>query len=467
MSYVLTTTQTGNITVNGLWYAYLNSNLIETTTSSGYNISINESCCALGGGGSGGDGFGDKNGKNGKHGIFNTVTIANIYNYGCLAGGGGGGAGSYFKEGDFEGIGYGGNGGAGGGGGSWGPFDFSNYPVGADGGGASGSSYTSSGSYSTTSDNGSGGGFGLLSTVNNPGGKGYGSAGTGSKATTNNDIINGGQGGGSGQTTIDGKPGFNGGGGGGGGQGGGGGAGGGGGGTGEQGTSAGGGSGGGDSTNGAGYKGGTGGYGIYNTGTITNLYNVQGLTSSTSDGISFGPLFYGGSGISGITNYYIKITSSTVYGQLYNIGVNAVTGLSVTFAIDNTSTISFSSTSNIYYNVLVNVIPSSKSGIVPTNSNLVWQLIKKTVTLQGIDYPNSYDLLIMNKTGFIAGSTDLSLLLQGYISGSQTVTGLTTKQSPYTGQDLGSIFQPQLGGTLVTQIINITGQDLGSLFQNL
>ena len=480
MAYSVQSTYTNtNTTVSGLWYANLNSNLIETTSGSGYNITINASCCALGGGGSGGDPYNNLNGNPGKHSVYNTATISNIYNNGCLVGGGGGGAASYYNQsGLYDRLGYGGNGGAGGGGGSFSTFGNEDDPYyGGNGGGASGITYTPSG-YLGTSLSGGGGGF--SNNGSNAGGGNnppsvFGKGGTGSIATTNNAIILGGKGGGN--TPLDGANGANGGGGGGAGPGGGGGAGGGAGSIGTDGddvsASGGGGSGGGNPYNGGTYKGGTGGYGIYNAGTITNLYNAQGLTSTTSDGISFGPLFYGGSGTTGITNYYINITSSTVYGQLYNTGVNAVSGLTTNFNIDPSSTISTSTSNLIFYNVLINVTPYSKKGTVTPTSNQVWQLIKKTVTFQGINY-DAYDLLIMNKTGFISktnNSTDLSLLLQGNISTTPIVTGFTTTQSPYNGQDLGSLFQPQSGGTLITKFITkkspYTGQDLGSLLQNL
>lgn len=71
MPYVLTSTITNtSTTVSGLWYANIDSNLIEVTSGSGYNININSSCCGLGGGGSGGK----RQGNNGKH-VYITVQL--------------------------------------------------------------------------------------------------------------------------------------------------------------------------------------------------------------------------------------------------------------------------------------------------------------------------------------------------------------------------------------------------------
>jgi hypothetical protein len=485
MTYQPKSTYTNtSITVNGLWYANLDTNLIDITSGSGYTININPGCCGLGGGGSGGRSVGNSTsiGLNGKHGIYNSVTIANIYNYGCLAGGGGGGGG-----GSAEGL-IGGNGGNGGGGGG----GCGSTGTAGNGGGASENSYISLGYSGGNIGGGGGGGYGTDKIKDNNGGGGAGplspssgsSGGDGSNAPTtnvptiNNDtIIQGGQGGGI-SGAAGGLPGVNGGGGGGGGTAGGGGAGGGRGFYGFNDLSGGGGSGGGDSVG----SGGKGGYGIYNTNTIVNLYNAQGISTTTSDGISYGPLIYGGLPGGVIENYYIKINTSSDYGQLFNRGFSAIPGIKVNFNIDPASDLT---TDGIYYNVLYGITPNSDKGTTTlTNGKKCTWTLTETATSSGI-----YNLavtivaiIIVNPVGFKVLSTknypaltDLSSIFQG-LNGTTTLnkTGFVSNNGNFTNKDLSEIYQPlsssstqALATGYTTTKNSYAGKDLSAIFEPL
>jgi hypothetical protein len=398
---------------------YYGANLL-TEYKDGYNVfSIsnnvelinipNTNCGAIGGGGKGG-GQENINGTNGGHGIYIGLTgkVTTINNYGALAGGGGGGSVQSSVNGAGGGAGGGGGGAGGGVGGS-----INDDANGSSGGGGGGG-------FGRNGGNGNGNGNIL------PGGSGSGNI------VLNNSIISGGQGGSSGG----GGAGLNGGGGGGGGPGGGGGAGGGAGGLGSSIGGGGGGSGGGKGGSKGGFSGGTGGYSIYNenpeeTGAIETLYNSQGSASIILNNV-IGPLyFYGGAP----QNYFIRIISSTVYGQLMHFN-NDITSSSeyMIFNIDPDSTVS----PGTYKNVLFNITPTTTSmngTFVSTNNNsYTWILTSNTVSYQGTNYI-AYDLLI--NTGFLTTEgLDLVQFFKPYTSGNKISTGFITG-----GQDLGHIFQ--------------------------
>ena len=365
----------------------------------------------LGGGGAGGAGA--TAGKQGGHGLLiNTNCIViEVTNLGALLGGGGGGAyiGSY--------------GGAGGGGGA------SAFAFNSGLGGSIILDASSAGSGSLT-----GGSIGIFPGTNQPSTTGGGGpSGDGGTITNNGTIYSGGLGGGTYASTNYGSPGGNANGGnagtnsynfrygggagticnnaGGGGGGYGCGAGGAGNPAGGD-YGAGGGGGGGYGGSGA-VTGGNGGYSIYNQGTIQRLTNAQGgPTNQLTDGSAFpyGPLFYGTTNATGLTNYKMIIKSASSYGQLWNTGWGATvgTGPSGELIINEFTpelsnyTIPYGTTT--YYQVLVNVIPNlplGKSGFLGS-PKIIWQLQQGTpVTIGTNTSPysttyNSYNLVITN-----------------------------------------------------------------------
>jgi hypothetical protein len=492
MSYIKKSTYTNTtVTVSGAWFANQDSNLIEVTNGNTIGtITINASCCALGGGGSNGYNsqiyIPQNPARSGKHGIYldTNSTITNIYNYGCLSGGGGAGGSGSGIPGQSDIYWYiGGAGGSGGGGGGGGTsYTYNPDILSSDGAGGNGGGliYTNqyvradSGRKNTTyqySLGGGGGGFASKTSSISSGGFGvvngntstnYGSTSTPAYPSSNQNLVVGGNGGSS--LSLTGNDAFNGGGSGAGGPGGGGGAGGGNGGAGTNlsgggGGGAGGGAGGASST----YAGGDGGYSIYNSGTISNLYNAQGNTSFDSNGRSFGPLYYGGTGTTGISNYFIYINSSTVYGQLSNTGVSAVNNLVINFNIDPTSNLV--NTFYMLYNVLLGSFNiSNTSGTVTLNNTYTykWKLVPNSDS-------NGYNLSLITKTNYIGkNGKDLSESLSQYYSGTTITTSFLSKfTTSSTSQNLGVIFQNQTGGTLETGFKISNGTDLGALFQNI
>jgi len=170
-------------------------------------------------------------------------------------------------------------------------------------------------------------------------------------------------------------------------------------------TNGGGGGGGGNSTNG-----GEGGYSVYNGGNITNLYNLQGGSSSK------GPLFYAGNMP---TNYYIRVNSATNYGQLYYTGWGATSSISISnIQIDPASSNTFTA-GTTFPAVLVgnfsNIDTTSKAA-----TGYYWNLSRNgTATISGVSTYVVYDLVITAEdtrpssgTGVITAS---SLSLSGYI----------------------------------------------------
>ena len=334
--------------------------------------------------------------KHGGHAIYNTSNGIKIFNYGALLGGGGSGGGIAGRFTQGNGAGGGGAPGGGGGGGAGGNFSttdgnggiggyiITNYKNGANGirqGGGGGGYVTGAG--------GSGGSI-TLSSITRAGGNG-GSGGN----------IGNGSNSGSGSSGPD-KSGGGGGGafGGGGGNGGGGG---------------GGGSGGGIAGNGdpnVYNNGGLGGYGIYNNnGTITDLYNSQGVN------IYYGPLFYGGTSLP--TNYYIRVNSTTNYGQLFCTGWSAIESVPCNIYIDPLSSIIIKSVTTLY-SVLVGNCFTTTSGTVSLDNgmSITYSIIESTpttVTVGPTSY-KSYDLVInppLSGYGIMAAS---SLTLSGYLN---------------------------------------------------
>lgn len=323
-------------------------------------------------------------GGNGGHALYNTFTITNLINSGYLLGGGGGGG-----RGGHPGGSGGAGGGAGGGGGNGGSLPYS---AGGEGGSIKNSNSNGSNGVYGSQQSGGGGGGG----PNGSGGNG-GNGGTGASGSTGF-----GGGGGSGSNIVFSSNGVNGSGiygGGGIGPGGGGGYGGGGGGSfsnlatsgNKSECGAGGGGGGGgyggsvsvaNTTYAIGSRGGNGGYSIYNTGTITNLYNSQG-----------GNVLYGGFYYAGNLpiNYYITINSTTSYGQMICTGFywnwTPVNGNLININIDPNST--FSGMSNTFQNVFVGfTFATLPSGTCFINGyNYKWNILNNSTT-------NNYDLKI-------------------------------------------------------------------------
>jgi hypothetical protein len=302
------TNYTGNLNNN----VFTNATTINSFTNSGI---------ILGGGGIGGN-VGTYTGRDG---LNNSGTITTLTNTGAFLGGGGGGDNNNN------------NGGSGGGGGARNNIGGSLYSVpslanggggpgqnGANGDGIGGTSYGPFGGGGSSNNGSSSNGF--SATINGGGAGGLGSAGGG-----------GGYGGGAGGP-----------------------------------NSGGGGGGGAGGSPSGGMGGGPGGYGINNTGTITNLINLQGgLISNTLGYYLYGPLFFCGNAPS---NYKISINSTTNYGQLWCTGSSNTTG-NMNFSIANgsiltsgtyssvlkfssTSTVNLINTSGIYNNYKWSLVPN-------------------------------------------------------------------------------------------------------------
>jgi hypothetical protein len=131
--------------------------------------------------------------------------------------------------------------------------------------------------------------------------------------------------------------------------------------------------------NGNGVYGGMGGFGIDNSGTITNLYNSQHVSSG------WGPLYISGNAPS---NYYCTITSPTVYGQLFTAPTMSMSG--VNFNIDPSCNFKLSLTSKTYTfpYALYNITPTSLSGSGGINSGagVTWTLVPDST------YSSAYNL---------------------------------------------------------------------------
>ena len=457
----------------------------------------NSGTVILGGGGAGGTyTITSGAGQNGQHGLWNVGTITNFYNYGVMSGGGGGGGGGSSSTYNFSG----GNGGAGGGGGGGGAYGNSTSYNGGNGG-----SGQSDGSPGTTNNNacpaGGGGGWG-----GRGGAGGAGGAGGPGFPGLNTSIAYGGNGqkglygSGSGLNPLSraGDASMLGGGGGGGGTwrntfytkasgGGGGGAGlaflypgsgntinegiGGNSGLNSDATGAagsgGGGSGGcrgGTSTSTNGGNGGLGGYGIVNASTsiINNLYNSQGNSSG------YGPLYHYHNNT--LMNYFINISSTTNYGQIYVYGTTG----NIRFGIDPASAITGLSTTSttIFPYVIVGFTPTNMIGSSTiSGSTYRWWLIQSSTS------PIAFNLYIGNpETGFktiINGTTkDLSAVFAPYSTNTTGgSTNFKTSNSPFNIQpftttgstDLSVIFQDGNSGISTGYKINTT-TDIGSIF---
>jgi len=336
-------------TTTNNYYAQINKSVYTVNTSI---ATFTNNHIGLGGGG-------DSTGiatSNGGHGIIvnSGITITNLYNLKALLGGGAGG--------EQYGSGQGGPGGGGGGGGigSYVPAGYTTtaYVGGGNGGSLLSSSQLASIVYPSNPAfagyGGAGGGPGQAGetsypgkrNVGNGGGNGINYGGYFNNATNGTEYFQGhnsGGGGYGGGNSI--KFGF---------------------------RYGGGGGGGGYITNVNDF--GRGGYSIYNTGTITNLYNVQGGQNI------YGPLFYGGTLP---TNYYIRLNTINNYGQLYCIGWSWPTipnGNSMNIFIDPASTHN-SGSATIYLNVFSGfTFTTLPSGSISLNGTLYFWNVQLQTT---------------------------------------------------------------------------------------
>ena len=300
--------------------------------------------------------------------ISNTGSITNLYNYGNFLGGGGAGSNNYTTS-------NGGNGGAGGGGGGGQGFSTITTPGGGNGGSiihlnTNTNGYNGISSSATSGSGGGGGGGGPGGTGGNGGD--YTGSGTKLISLTNGSVgsnWNGGNGG-SGAYSL---PGYNGGGGGYGGNN-------------AVGGQGGGGGGGGGYASG---QGGNGGYSIYNSGTITNLYNLQGDNT-------YGPLFYAGTLPN---NYYIRLNSLTNYGKLYFTGWYANANniaFNLNISIDPASSITLNTNTLCFQNVIVG--NNLNITYIGKFNNYLWNILpstNNTIIISSTSY-KSYDLLLSN-----------------------------------------------------------------------
>lgn len=467
------------------YYAPNSTSSISFSSTIVKTITMLTNSCNLGGGGQGGTKDGLRTGAIGGSGIFiSQASFVKIINYGILAGGGGGGGLSFLAS-QFTSVIVGGNGGAGGGGGGG-----TGSQSGCGGGGPNNGSFNGI-SASSGFLAGGGGGFFCYN-----GGKGQGSptGGIATPYTSNNNfymnIISGGKGGNStdsGASGIGGSGIYGGGGGGGGstifGGSGGGGAGGGIGGSdlslepsGNGGGGGGSGGGLGGSSRGGGYGGGSGGYSIFNSGTITELYNKQGSSSYLNIGgtdYCFGPLFYGGTSTAVLTKYYITITSSSVYGQIYNTGYSAVANMKVDFDIDPSSDIT---TDETYYNVLNGITPKQFNNTITLTNKLkiTWALV--TGSTSGT-YNLTVTLLTQLPVGFLSTkynpTTDLSSIFKKLNGTAANPTGFISNNGNFTNKDLSEIYQPLSSSTKASETGFKTtkngygGKDLSDIFEPL
>ena len=184
--------------------------------------------------------------------------------------------------------------------------------------------------------------------------------------------------------------------------------------------------------------GGNGGYSIYNQGTIQTLINGQGgptnkIINGTTSGSDFpyGPLFYGTTNTSGLTNYKIIINSTSSYGQLWNTGWSTITvsgtsiettELLVNFAVDASNSTFPTTLPVTYYQVLVNVkSPNSTFGSIPVNgTTLAWYLRSGTPVTIGILPPPVYTLYTQRTY------PSYDLVLTNTYSGADNLTYLST-----------------------------------------
>ena len=379
-----------------------------TTSSDNLTITNSSGNYVLGGGGNSGSGVPDYFGGNGGHALqINNANIT-IQNYGNLLGGG--------AAGYCNGLGAGGAGGAGGGGGG---------TVYSAGGGAGGSLVT--GINGVAGGGGSGGGGG----PGGSGGGGYSSGGSG--GTTN---ANGTYSGAS--VTLGGGGGYGGG----------------------RGYGGGGGGGGyhvdfetymtdrNQNYNGsyvwqsiANYSG-LAGYSILNNGSISALYNSQGGNNS-----NIGPLFYAGTLLP--QNYYIRVNSSSLYGQLYVTGWYPMKygqpTNTMNILIDPTSTITINTT---YKCVLVGNCFSTVTNQITalSNGNIIqWSTVVSSTSPVTVGTKTflSYDLI----TGSYAPPT--------YYTPSSTLSTLVSSQFRHVVLSIsGTIHTMYVDGVQVAQNIN-------------
>ena len=211
-------------------------------------------------------------------------------------------------------------------------------------------------------------------------------------------------------------------------------------------------------TNGS-HIGGNGGYSIYNQGTIITLSNGQGGQSQIITGgttyFPYGPLFYGTTNSNGLTNYKIIINSATSYGQLWNTGWGTLTPgiggtgpsgeLIVNFDIDTT----YPFLQTTYYQVLVNVKPTSLTYAGIINSHLGWYLKTGTPVTIGKYYGsvtyNSYDLVIDNTAylgidNLIYFSTYGTTISTTNISFNAFTNSFCLNPTPYSGYPGNSVY---------------------------
>ena len=422
-------TETDGYYVNSTdYYGALNTDVLTNSSASGINgVNFQNDGIILGGGG------GVYNppstqtqnlGVVGCNGLTNSGTINTLYNNGAFLGGGGSGGGGAF-------------GGAGGGGGGGGDYIDTGGVVTWIGVGGS-LVTTLNGESSTQGAGGGGPGGNGGNNLSNLyiGGSNYDFFGGGGASDSPSGIgINATEySGGNGNNALDG--GFVGGGGGYGGGDGGisdfGGGGGGGGGLGGVATGA---------TGGSSYFGGNGGYGIVNTGTITNLYNSQGGENP----YLYGPLFYSGNAP---TNYYIKINSTSNYGQLWNlekITDESITG-TINFNIAPGSTLS----ETTYSSVLTGVTVSLSSKIGTYNDIYQWELVENS------DNTSFYDLIITKANLSLGEVTTIPSPLIQNNAGTLIYYNETLNPILYHSYILKNVFGNNVSNILMITNINTT-----------
>lgn len=161
--------------------------------------------------------------------------------------------------------------------------------------------------------------------------------------------------------------------------------------------------------------GGAGGIGIQNTGTITNLYNLQGVSSTTisinGSSVYTIPLYITGTLP---TNYYITIDDTVSrFGQLYG---KTVSGTS-TFAIDTSSTITGLTVGNTktYTNVKNGITFSNSSGIISFGDNNYSWLFSGNNLLVTLDSISCYnkDTTVLTKINDIEQYVNIYDLIPG------------------------------------------------------
>ena len=408
-------TVSSNYTTANNYYAQINKSVYTVNTSI---TTFNNNHVGLGGGGFNSTVESELNIRNGGHGILvnSGITITNLYNLLALLGGG--------AAGDPYGSGQGGPGGGGGGGGLFG-YATNSYMCGGNGGSLLSSSQLAYIGFIATSASaaygGGGGGPGQAGETSYPNKAAGGGGGNGINygtvwydyflSATNGNIYvinrtSGGGGYGGGNSVL-------------------------------QGFRWGGGGGGGGY--GKDINTSRGGYSIYNTGTITNLYNVQGGATNI-----YGPLIYGGTLP---TNYYVRLNSISEYGQLYCIGWSWPTpanGDSMNIFIDPAS--SHNGTHRIYANAFSGfTFTTLPRGEITLNGTLYYWTLK-------LQTGNVYSLIIGNYKATIS-STDINS--NAYTMNSFIISSNYTTVNNYYAQIDRTLY------TVKTNITTFTNNHIG------